>query len=76
MDRLHSVIQQASERCPDATLGFLIEGLEHYLTQRERREFKVGWSLCRSLQKFPLRFCTLAANGGVLVLGGGGGAMP
>lgn len=50
-DRLQSVVQQAALRCPECTLCFMIDGLEHYLTQRQRREFQVG---SHQLHKMPL----------------------
>ena len=40
-DKLQSVIQQAALKCPDCTLCFIMDGLEHYLTLRQRREFQV-----------------------------------
>lgn len=40
-DELEGVVRQAGEACPGHTLALLVEGLEHYLTLRQRREFKV-----------------------------------
>ena len=40
-DRLDSLLRHASNSCPQHTLGILIEGLEHHLSQRQRREFQV-----------------------------------
>jgi hypothetical protein len=41
-DRLESVVSQAMGTCPDHTLALLVEGLEHYLTLRQRRDYQVA----------------------------------
>ena len=48
-DRLESLLRQASHSCPQHTLGILIEGLEHHLNQRQRREFQVSRTLQTNL---------------------------
>lgn len=40
-DKLQSVIQLAAQKCPEYTVCLMIDGLEHYLTLRQRREFQV-----------------------------------
>ena len=40
-DRLQAVVQHGALRCPECTLCLMIDGLEHYLTLRQRREFQV-----------------------------------
>jgi len=40
-DELQSVVSQAAASCPGHTLALLVEGLEHYLTLRQRRDFQV-----------------------------------
>ena len=40
-DRLASVLQIAVQKCPNCTLGIIVDGLEHYLVQRQRKDFQV-----------------------------------
>ena len=40
-DELQLLVECAARVCPDCTLALLVEGLEHYLIQRTRREYKV-----------------------------------
>ena len=43
-DRLQSVVFQASQACPESTICLLVDGLEHYLTLRQRRDFQARQS--------------------------------
>lgn len=49
-DRLQSVIQQAALKCPECTLCLMVDGLEHYLTLRQRREFQVKALPCSPIE--------------------------
>ena len=40
-DGLEGLVGQAARGCPGCTLGILVEGLEHHLTSRTRREYNV-----------------------------------
>lgn len=42
-DGLLSVVDKAAQSCGDCTLLLLVEGLEHYLTLRQRRDFQVSY---------------------------------
>ena len=43
-DELESVVSHAAGACPGHTLALMVEGLDHYLTLRQRREFQVPLS--------------------------------
>ena len=49
-DELESVVAQAAGACPGHTLALLVEGLDHYLTLRQRREFQVPQQLPEARQ--------------------------